>query len=207
MLTIIQVIMKLSKILLFIFITTIFISCGAVKRAANLTRCEFRKKDIDKLNLGKVDVRNINTLTDLGFSDIANLGRAFKNGSLPLDVNFQIEVRNPNEALAAVNKIEWILEIDNREMTRGTTNQRIEVQPKQTTTFPLSMSVDLKKILNKESKNSLLNFAMNLVGTGEEETRIKLKIKPFFRILGAQIGYPGYIKLGPTFGGGGKVEK
>lgn len=198
---------KLSKIFTFTLITTILVSCGAIKRAANLTRCEFRKKEIDKLNLGNTDVRNVRALTDLGFTDITNLGRAFKNGSLPLDVNFQIEVKNPNDAVAAVNKIEWVLEIDEREMTRGTTNQRIEVQPGQTTTFPLGMRVDLKKVLSGESKNSLLNFAMNLVGAGEEQTRIKLKIKPFFRILGAQIGYPGYIKLGPTFGGGGKVEK
>lgn len=198
---------KLSKTLIFLLITSIFVSCGAIKRAANLTRCEFRKKDIDKLNLGDVDVRNVNNLTDLGFNNIAKLGKAFSSGSLPLEVNFQIDVKNPNDAVAAVNKIEWILEIDDKEMTRGTTNQRIEVQPEQTTTFPLGMRLDLKKILSGESKNSLLNFAMNLVGAGEEQTRIKLKIKPFFRILGAQIGYPGYIKLGPTFGGGGKVEK
>jgi len=174
---------------------------------SNLTRCEFRKKEIDKLNLGEVNVLNVSALTDLGFADIAKLGKSFANGSLPLAVNFQIEVRNPNDALAAVNKVEWILEIDDREMTRGTTNQRIEVPPGETTTFPLGTTLNLRKILSGESKNSVLNFAMNLVGKGEEQSRIRLKIKPFFRILGAQIGYPGYIKLGKTFGGGGKVEK
>lgn len=190
----------LSKILVLFLLLGLFQSCRTIREASNFAKSEFRIKDIQQLNLGNVDLKNINALSDLKLQDAAQLGLALKNKNLPLNLTYIIEVRNPNEKTAALEKLDWVLELDNTDLISGTSNDRVEVAPNGgVTSFPLSMGLNAGEMLGKESIQSMVNLLAAIKGDNQDQSRLRLKIKPRFRIAGIRIGYPGFIKVGKTF--------
>jgi len=67
--------------------------------------------------------------------------------------------------------------------------------------IPLNISVNLLDILNKETKNTLFNFGLNLADASEKPTRVIVQLKPTVYVSVIPITYPGYINLGTEFGG------
>ena len=189
------------KVFLSLFVVIgVLNSCRTFRELKALTKCEFRIKEINTLNLGQVDLLRINGFSDLNLGDAAKLGLAYKSGSLPLNITFNIEARNPNDKLAAMEKLDWILEVDQSNFLNGTTNQRVEVPINGgKADFPITTSFDVRQALDKESINSLVNLIAAIKGDNVEQSRIRLKIKPRFKIAGLTMSYPGYIKLGKTF--------
>jgi hypothetical protein len=99
-----------------------------------------------------------------------------------------------------MNKLDWILIIDDIEMTRGLLNQRLEIPSNQVISFPVSMILDLMDSLNGKSGDALINFALNLSGNGSRPSRIKLKAKPTIYVGSTPVDYPGYITIRQEFG-------
>ena len=199
-----KTILKLAFIFLFFFFT---LSCRTIRELSAFTKCEFRQKEISKMNLLDKDMLQVKSYTDLSFADAGKFGLAYQQGSLPLNITYNLEVKNPHDKVAAMEKLDWIIAVDNKDYINGTTQQRVEVQPNGTAILPLSVSFDIRKALEKEQISSLFNIVAGLAGANQENARIQLKIKPRFIIAGITMGYPGYIKVGKTFKGSEQVEK
>jgi hypothetical protein len=152
------------------------------------------------MNLAGVNVQNKHAISDLTIMEGAKIAGVIAGGTLPLTFDLNIGVKNPNPKLAAMNKLDWILYIDDIEMTSGVLNQRIEIPASAVITFPVAMSLDLMKSLNGKSGDALINFALNLSGNGSRPTRIKLKAKPTIMVGTTPINYPGYITIKQEFG-------
>ena len=164
--------------LLFLSLVLFFTSCDVLKDIngmANFARCDFRLNSIENIRLAGVNVQKVKSINELTVFDIANITLALGNNSLPLEFTLNIDVKNPNNQQAVMNGMDWILLIDNIEMTRGRMDRRIEVMPNnQIATMPLQLGVDLKKILTGKSLDAIKNFGLNLAGTGNKPTRIAL---------------------------------
>jgi hypothetical protein len=152
------------------------------------------------MRLAGVNIQDKHSLSDLSLMEMAKIGGVLAGGTLPLTFDLNVGIKNPNPDLAAMNKLDWILIIDDVEMTRGILNQRIEIPAGTTLTFPVAMSLDLMKSLGGKSGDALINFALNLSGTGSHPSRIKLKAKPTIMIGTTPIEYPGYITIREEFG-------
>jgi len=61
------------------------------------------------------------------------------------------------------------------------------------------MQTDLFQVLSSESADAVINFGLNLGGSGNRPTRMMIKIKPSIYIGKKMIAYPGYIKVRNTF--------
>ena len=61
----------------------------------------------------------LNQLSDLNMFDAAKIASAVGSQQFPLDFTLNIEAKNPNTSTAGMTKIDWILLIDDIEMTRG----------------------------------------------------------------------------------------
>jgi hypothetical protein len=166
----------------------------------NFSKCDFRLESVDNVSLGGINIEDASSIADLGILDYAKLTSVLASGSLPLTFNLNVQARNPNSGKAAMNKLDWILFIDDIEMTRGILNDRIEILPNNIKSFPVGMNFDLVRALSGESGDALLNFAFNLSGSGERPTRIKLKAKPTIYVGGTPLEYPGYITIKQDFG-------
>jgi hypothetical protein len=187
----------------FIALGLILSSCSVLQQTseiATFTRCEFRIESARNIRLAGINIQDKHSVSDFSIMDMAKITSVIAGGTLPFNFDLNVGVKNPNQKLAAMNKMDWILIIDDIEMTRGILNQRIEIPASSAITFPVAMSLDLMKSLNGKSGNALINFALNLSGTGSRPTRIKLKAKPTIMVGTTPIEYPGYIIIKQEFG-------
>jgi len=189
---------KLSVIII-LAITIVAASCLQLQQMQNMTKCEFRIKNVENIQLASIDIQNKKSYQDLSILDAAKITSAVAGGTLPLDLRLNVDVKNPNSTTAAMNKLEWILMIDDTQMLNGVSNKRVEIAPNATSTLPLDMRVDLKEVLSGESGSSLLNFAFNLADAGGAPTRITLKAKPTIMVGSIPLTYPGYINIKKDF--------
>jgi hypothetical protein len=180
-----------------------FNSCSVLKQTseiASFTKCQFRIESARNMKLAGINIQDKTSLSDLSIMEMAKIGSVIASGTLPLTFDLNMQVKNPNPGTAAMNRLDWILIIDDIEMTRGLLNQRIEIPANMVSEFPVSMNLDLMKSLSGKSGDALINFALNLTGSGSRPSRIKLKAKPTVMIGTTPIDYPGYITIKQEFG-------
>jgi len=195
--------MNRSKYFLIILLTLILSSCSVFQQTSEIaafTKCEFRIESARNMKLAGINIQDKHALSDFSIMEMAKIAGIIAGGTLPLTFDLNVQIRNPNPSLAAMNKLDWILIIDDIEMTRGVLNQRVEIPANTVISQPVAMSLDLMNSLNGKSGDALINFALNLAGTGSRPTRIKLKARPTILIGTTPIEYPGYITIRQEFG-------
>jgi hypothetical protein len=197
--------LSLKKSLLFTISLLMIItsSCSVLQQASEVSafsKCEFRLESLTNLKIAGVNIQDKTSLSQVGLIDAAKITGAIASGSLPMTFDLNLQVKNPNPAVAAMNKLDWILLIDGNEMSRGILNQRVEIQPNSVKAFAVGVNFDLFKALNGQSSSALLNFAFNLAGAGSKTTRVTLKVRPTIMIGTTPVEYPGYISINHEFG-------
>ncbi len=192
----------LRPVLFILFLALSITSCDVVKqaqKAGNLLNCSFRLKSVENLSLAGVNIQQLTKLTDLSVSNVAMLTSAAMGGSLPLQFNLNLEGKNPNQSAAGLAGFDYILLIDNIEMTKGVINRKVNIPAGKSSVIPMQMNIDLKKALSGKGTDALLNFVMNLAGTGSKPTRFSMKIKPTIKIGDYPLQYPDYLTIGTEF--------
>ena len=170
------------------------------KRASNLASCDFRILSVRDLNLAGVKIDQIKSVNDLNFGDIALVMAGLTGSVCPLTLSLDIEGHNPNTRDAGVNKLEWILFIDDIKMTSGVLDQPFTIPGKGTLEFRVPVKADLKQMLSGKSGTAVLNFCMNLSGSGGKPSRFKIKLKPTIIVSGKPFTYPGFITVNTEYG-------
>jgi len=197
--------MRTGKTLLIAFISFIFFftSCDVMQQVSqinNLTKCDFRIESVQQLNLAGINVQNVKSLSDLNMFDLAKLASAVGAQQFPLDFTLNIEARNPNTSAAGMTQIDWILLIDDMEMTRGILDKQVSIPANSgIAIIPVQMHVDLQKALSGKSADAIINFGMNLAGIGNKPTRFTLQMKPTITIGSFPLAYPGYVNVKTEF--------
>ncbi len=167
-----------------------------VQKLGNLMNCTFSLKNVENVTLAGVNVQNIQSLSGLSIIDVGALTAAVAGGSLPLSFTLNVNAKNPNASPAGMTKLDWILFIDDIEMTKGLLNKNVTIPANNgTAVIPVQMKVDLKKVLSNRTGDALLNFGLNLAGSGGKPTRVTLKAKPTISIGGYSLDYPGYLTI------------
>ena len=178
-------------------------SCNFLKEITTLGKCEFRVTTLEDPEIAGVDISQIRSFTDLNFVDMGIISSSFLRGALPLSFTLNVEVRNPNPAMAALNGLEYLAFIDDVEVARGQLDRRIEIPANGgITIIPLRLNTDLIEILKKDSRQTLVNFGLNLADAGNRPTRVSIKIKPSILVGAMEINYPGYFTLKHDFTSG-----
>lgn len=184
-----------------ITLAIVVVSCTELQQLSSLAKCDFKLKSVENIQLAGVNVQQIQNISQVKAMDLVSLTAAFMTKNLPLSFNLNVDSRNPNPTKAAMTALDWILEIDDIQMTRGILNNRIEIAPNGgVTTIPMNMNFDLFKVLSGKTKDAMINFALNLTGAGNNTpSRITLKAKPTIMLGNIPIQYPGYISVKNTF--------
>ncbi len=192
--------MKRIMIGLSIAIMIAFVSCKQLQELQSLTKCDFKLRTVDNIQLAGVNVQQIQNLSQVGLLEVAKLTTAYVSKNLPLSFNLNVDARNPNPTKASLTALDWILEIDNIEMTRGILNKRFEINPNGgITIIPMMMDFNLFNVLTGKTKDAMLNFGLNLAGAGNVPTRITLKARPTIMVGTIPVQYPGYIAIKNSF--------
>jgi hypothetical protein len=175
-----------------------FSGCGVARQAEQvsaLANCEFRIISVENINLAGVELESIKSVSDLGMGDVARILAGFTSPTFPLSLQLNLEGRNPNTKVAGLNQLEWILFIDDIQMTSGFLGKPFSIPALGSANIPVEVGLDLKQVLSGRSATAMLNFCMNLTGVGNTPTRFKIKLKPTVIIGGKALTYPGYITV------------
>ena len=178
-------------------------SCNFLKEISTLGKCEFRLATLEDPEIAGVDVSQIRSFTDLSLVDMGIISASFLKGALPLSYTLNVEVRNPNPAMAALNGLEYLAFIDDVEVASGQLDRRIEIPANGgVTTIPMKLNTNLIDILKKDSRQALVNFGLNLADAGNRPTRVSIKVKPTILVGAMEINYPGYFTVKHDFTSG-----
>jgi hypothetical protein len=193
--------MRLKTSILIIFIIFTGISCRQLRELQTFANCDFRLANLENTTLAGINVQNVRSVSDLNLVQAAKITQAYASGSLPLNLIVNMEVKNPNPTTAAMNSVDWIMLIDDKEIVDGTVNERVQIAPEGgITTLPIRISTDLRKVLNNMPADQAVNMGLGLSGNGGKPTRVTLKIKPSIMVGQSVLKYPGYIKVNQEFG-------
>jgi hypothetical protein len=172
------------------------------QQAVNFLKCDFRLETIENLSLAGISLQQKKSYKDLSIVDIGKLSAAFLKNSFPLEFDLNIEAKNPNDQPASMNKMDWILFIDNTQFTQGLLKERVLIGPNNATTvFPVAIKADMMEVFSGESMESLVNLAINLLGQGNKPSGLTMKVRPSINIAGYDLFYPDYLTIANEFGG------
>lgn len=193
----------MKKIITLFLCLTVMFSCDVAKQVAgtfNMTQCKYDYSSINNLSLAGINLQNVSSVTSLNPISAANLLKSFStsSGSLPLSFTLNLNVKNNGTQSALFNGMAYILEIDGKEMTQGTIDQRFQVNGGETSVLPVNMSFDLKSALKGESLEAIKNLAFNFAGIGNSSSNVTVKLRPNFLIGNQTLASPQYIPVNFT---------
>ena len=185
----------MKKAILLILLPVIFLtSCDILEQVAQvaaLQECEFELGNVNNIKVLGIRMENKEDISDFSFSDLAKLTAALSSGSLPLEMDLNVKVVNPNTQTAAMTRMDWKDYVDD-----GVVADRVTIAPNGGSSMvPFRASLDLYEIISGEGLDAAINLAMNLSGRGNKASRLQLKIKPSINVAGRDIQYPGYVTV------------
>jgi LEA14-like dessication related protein len=147
-----------------------------------------------------INVSNIKSFSDFSFLQAGKITTAYLGGNIPLDFTLNIEAKNPNTTVARMAQFDWIVNIDDIQIATGTNHSEYVIPGNDgKTLIPLKISVNLLDVINKDSKDALVNFGLNLADASDKPSRVSLQIKPTVYVGSMPVTYPGFIDLGTEF--------
>lgn len=166
---------------------------------ANLANCEYTLKDVSNVSIAGVNLKNI-TNGNIKAGDVIMLAAALKNKQVPLNMNVNINVKNPTAQQALLTAMDWILDIDGTQFANGNNTTSYNVNANSTTVIPLAVSTDVYTFFSQGGIESLKNFVSSFSNDGTS-SKVSLRIKPSISVGTLNIPAPNYIKLEKTTGG------
>ena len=156
-----------------------FTSCDTVNNAVGLINCEYDLGGISNPAVGGVQLNNIASLDQLNALSLVKLAASISQGSLPLSATVNVRATNSGRTLAQIEKLEWAIDLESKEILQGVVNQRISVPANGgTSTIPFALQIDLLKLIKDGSQNDLLNLALNLVNAGDSNSKVGIRVRP-----------------------------
>ena len=175
------------KAFMTLFVTASFCGCDKI----NMLNCKFERKNVDNFRFEGIKLDNFNSFSDIKPLDILSITSTLASGKAPIKFNLNVEGKNPNKSVAAIEKMDWKVLVDNSEFL-GSITETYSIPAEGTSVLPLEIGFDAIKVLDGSTPLSLFNLYQNITGkaTGQS-SNVTIMIRP--TILGIQ--FPNYITL------------
>ena len=184
-------------------LSVILSGCGtagsSLTSAYNVTKCEYKYNSISNLSLSGMNLSK--GISPLQLPKVLALFSGATSSSMPLDFTLNLDVKNPNSSVAALNGLDYIINIDDVQFTTGRVNQAMSIAAGETQSLPLNIGVDLATLMSGQSKSAVQNIVKNFIGAGSEKSNVTVQIKPTFMVGSMPITSPIYIPVSFSFGG------
>ena len=164
-----------------------------VNSVANRVNCEFNIKNVTNVNVAGVNVKNV-AQGNLTAADVVRLVAAYQAKKVPLNMNLNMDVKNPTTTQAAMTALDWILAVDGTDMATGVNSNNDVIKPSTTTMVPLGVNADLASLFTQKTLDALKNFASSFTSEGIS-SMVGLRVKPSISVGDVQVPFPDYIKL------------
>lgn len=194
--------MKLKHILSIFGILFFVNSCDVLQQIEGMktfSKCEFRIHTISDMQLAGIDISGIRSVSDVKPMDMLQLTNGYLNNNLFFDFNLNLQVKNPNDQAASLNRLEWLLFIDGEQLLEGVVNETFITGPGQTAILPVQIGFNLADVLKNQSINRVVDYAAGLTDGSGKTTKLMLRLKPSVIVGQQSIIYPGWIEVRNEF--------
>lgn len=192
---------------LFVILLTVS-GCGTsvgndLSGAYNMTQCKYAYNSVSDISVSGVNLSSGSSLSPVNLVKLTSIltGNA---SSIPLNFTVNMNVTNPNQAVANLNKLQYEISIDDIHFTNGTLNQPINIAGGATQTLPLTIGLDVATLMKNNSQTALLNIVKNIAGISGEKSNVTVSLRPTFNIAGQQVTSPIVFPVSFSFGGKSK---
>lgn len=175
--------------------------CATLSQFRALTGLDFSIDGVSRVHVSGIDLANVRSYGDLGFSDVANLAASYRSGELPLA--FDVTIRGDNPAAngdARMLQMEWALSLEGRETVRGLLAEEYLFPAGQATTFPVAVELDLLEFFEGNAQD-LFELALSLSGNGGSPKTVELEVLPVISTALGPLAYPEAIRMQYRVGG------
>ncbi len=187
----------MKKLLLFMLVGFIFFaSCSSLNQLKRFSKCDFDLKRVEDLRIANIDVSNVKSYSDFTYVDVAKLTEAFLKKELPLSLTFVMEITNNSRRTATLEKLDYIVSVDNKVVATGSVTERIEVAPRGVPSlYYVKTELDIVNLFEKEDLRENVLLALRLISSDNIYNEIELKVKPYIRSGNQFIATPNYFKV------------
>jgi len=167
------------------------VSCATLQQIAALRSVDFQLDRLANVRVAGIDASSVSSYSDLSIMDAARVGAALARKELPLSFQLHIRAENPsdNPVTARLVRMQWTLLLDETETISGLIDQELELPPGQPRDIPVSISLDLFDFFERSGPD-LFNLALNIVGVGDEPSRVAIRAQPTINTALGPISYP-----------------
>ena len=187
--------------ILVIICLTFLSGCDITKglqQVYNMTNCEYHYKSISNLTVANMNISNGISVLQVPQILAILSGTA---SSIPLNFTVNLDVHNPNLTQAAFQALQYIIQVDDVELTTGRLTQPFSVGAGETRQLPIQIGVDIVTLFSNNSSSAMLNIVKNFIGIGSEKSNVTVHLKPTFNVANTQVTSPVFIPVSFTFGG------
>ena len=179
------------KIGILLVVIASFCGCDTV----NMLNCSFEKRNVDNFSFAGIGFDKFNSISDINIlTDGATILSALSKGTAPITFNLNVEGKNPNKSVAAIEQMDWKILVDEAEFL-GSITEAFSIPAEGTNVLPLQIGFDAMKVLDGSSVQSLFNLYQNITGKNASQgSNVTIMIRP--TIMG--IKFPNYITLNQT---------
>lgn len=187
-----------NKYWVIILLLGLTVSSCSILQAVHLKDCtyEYEKlSDMTFLGMPKGDL--------LSISGIAKVTKALlgKTETVPLGFTVHLKVSNPNSSIAAMERLYYSVSLDSIHIADGSVTEPFVVVGNSSADLPLKLDIDLKQVLNGESKPTVTKVIKQFIGMESEPTQVNVLLRPVIKVGGTSMGVPKGIPLSFMYGG------
>jgi len=165
--------------------------CATLQQFAALGNVDFSLDRVSGLRLAGIDLGQIDSYDDIGFSQAASLALAITQKRLPMEFQLHVLAENPaeNSVEARLMRMDWTLLLQDRETLSGVLEEEILLPPGEPTDIPIFISLNLVDFFEGSAKD-LLELALSIAGQGGESKEVALRATPVVDTPLGPIRYP-----------------
>ena len=182
-------------VFVFLLLLWVIIPSCSVIRLQRLKNCEFTFERLEDLSIAGVNIKKLESINDLSFSNGAKILAALSSGTLAADFRIVVAVSNPNKAEALMETFEYKVLLDDKEVLNGNSKDRTVIPGNGKAELSVSAKLNIAELLHNKSLNELVELAKEMKSGNGFSDRIKLKIKPNIRVGKKDLKYPGFIDI------------
>ena len=178
-----------EKVVVVCVLATVFCSCDGVTELVNMWNCKFEVQSVEGFTFAGVPFDGIDSVEAISDADRTIIDDAIAANNAPVHFVLNILGTNPNDVTASVEKLQWVLEVDEQEVADGIVTKRFTIPSLGSNVLSLDVNANVMKLYTDSIVENVYSLYQEVID-GKAATAT-LKIKPTVN----EKEYPNYIIL------------
>lgn len=194
----------MKKLILMLSVALLLSGCDVMNQiggAYTLSQSEYKYKSLSNIQLAGVNMGDGSGVSISNLATIATILSGANRQSIPFNMTLNMDVKNPNKTAAFLNALDYSIDINEMEFVQGKMDVPLRIEPGETQTFPIPISVDLKNLMNRYSQERVANEMSSFLGITPDETTVTVKLWPKLMVGQTPVKVPAPIPVVFKFGG------